>query len=602
MVAIDDIKDIEGLRAAYLALPEIKSEFDRKFMESDLQSKADELGLTEKYEDLKRTKQNITPTPTICNIRNADYVMPPGYVVDPSGAIRKSVGTEDNIRYDEIISHPIAIKAKAKNIDSNHTKLLVVWERGNETHESFFSAKTLSCRDIIDLSLQDIDVTTANANKLIQFLQKYQKFNEGNIEKIKSVGRCGWLKTDAEKHATEIFSPYSEKMLFDGRDEVGSLFDAINEQNGDMETWLEGVKKARKNPVVKTVIAASLASVLIKKVGGLPFILHLWGGTGVGKTVALHLASSVWGERNEYTKNFNSTKIGMEQVCAFLNNLPLVMDELQIKKNARDFDNLIYSLTQGSGRTRGKREGGFQNAQTWKNVIITSGEAPISKAHSGGGALNRVIEIQCDDVLFEDFDDITNMIDENYGVFGREYVKAVQRIPVSDLKKTYANTVEHFKNKGLAEKQYRSAAMILLADKILVETFLKDGSYIGMAFIEQYIKKLEDVDANLKGYQYLRDVITANHDKFTGADRECWGAEDINFVYMIRSYFNKVLTQEGYDPQALISWLKANGKIDVGEKNTKTKRINGKATRCVWLKHEPDDFIEETEDEGVTPF
>ena len=275
---------------------------------------------------------------------------------------------------------------------------------------------------------------------------------------------------------------------------------------------------------------------------------------------------------------------------------------MQIKKNARDFDNLIYSLTQGSGRTRGKREGGFQNAQTWKNVIITSGEAPISKAHSGGGALNRVIEIQCDDVLFEDFDDITNMIDENYGVFGREYVKAVQRIPVSDLKKTYANTVEHFKNKGLAEKQYRSAAMILLADKILVETFLKDGSYIGMAFIEQYIKKLEDVDANLKGYQYLRDVITANHDKFTGADRECWGVEDINFVYMIRSYFNKVLTQEGYDPQALISWLKANGKIDVGEKNTKTKRINGKATRCVWLKHEPDDFIEETEDEGVTPF
>ena len=43
------------------------------------------------------------------------------------------------------------------------------------------------------------------------------------------------------------------------------------------------------------MMAASFASVLLEPLKVLPFVLHLWGTTGTGKTVALMVAMSIWG-------------------------------------------------------------------------------------------------------------------------------------------------------------------------------------------------------------------------------------------------------------------------------------------------------------------
>ena len=71
------------------------------------------------------------------------------------------------------------------------------------------------------------------------------------------------------------------------------------------------------------------------------------------------------------------------------------MDELQILNKRSDFDDIIYRLCEGTGRLRGKKDGGIQNIKTWRNCIITTGERPITSMSSGGGAVNRVIEIEC---------------------------------------------------------------------------------------------------------------------------------------------------------------------------------------------------------------
>ena len=45
---------------------------------------------------------------------------------------------------------------------------------------------------------------------------------------------------------------------------------------------------------IKLMLAASFASVLVPLLGGLPFIVDLWGETEGGKTVTLMVAASVW--------------------------------------------------------------------------------------------------------------------------------------------------------------------------------------------------------------------------------------------------------------------------------------------------------------------
>ena len=62
----------------------------------------------------------------------------------------------------------------------------------------------------------------------------------------------------------------------------------------------------------------------------------LWGRTGVGKSVALMVAASVWGNPNGgLFGTMNGTLNFLQSQAALLRNLPLCLDELQtIRDNA----------------------------------------------------------------------------------------------------------------------------------------------------------------------------------------------------------------------------------------------------------------------------
>lgn len=112
----------------------------------------------------------------------------------------------------------------------------------------------------------------------------------------------------------------------------------------------------------------------------------------------------------------------MEKTAAFFNNLPLFLDELQIVSERKDFEKEIYMLTEGAGKTRGNKAGGVDLTPTWKNCIITTGEKPILTAKSGGGASNRVIEVECKEKFFNNPRAAANLVKANYGFLGKAFV------------------------------------------------------------------------------------------------------------------------------------------------------------------------------------
>ena len=536
-------------------------------------------------------------------IKEKRFELPPGYSVFDNAIYN------DNEKIPiEVITHPLAVSTISENVDTGHTKVKLVWMKNNRVSTNFYDADRLASKQkIIDLANQGIMVNSVNANAVIKYLADFMYYNEGVIPYVDSIGRCGWLKVD---ETTEIFAPYSKNVEFDGEDRVGGLFNAVNKKKGSAEKAFKAIAKYRQgNSIVKTVIATSLASILIKRLNGLPFMVHLWGGTGVGKTIALHLASSIWGERMEYTKNFNATRIGLEQVCVFLNNLPLVIDELQIKKDNQDFDNLIHTLTEGSGRTRSQKTGGLQVAESWSNTIITSGEMPISKAHSGGGVMNRVIELECPDgPLFENFDEVLDMMDENYGVIGREFVEVVKNMSLDELKKRYQLNLDLLrKNTEYTEKQFRSAAFILTADEILNEFFLDGEDVLLIDDILPFLTKAEEVDVNQRAYDYLMDIIGMNTEKFYPSAPEVWGRfnPDHNCVCISSPKFNDILIGRGYDPKSFIKWLRAKNLLILNAhgRSTRTVRLNntGGTSRCYWVvqRDEKEEKVYEIESEVV---
>ena len=90
-------------------------------------------------------------------------------------------------------------------------------------------------------------------------------------------------------------------------------------------------------------------------------------------------------------------------------------------------DKDIMLLAEGAGRTRGTKSGGIDKTPTWSNCIITSGEMPITTASSGGGAVNRIVEIECKERLFSDPRHVADTVKRNYGFAGRRFVEALQQ-------------------------------------------------------------------------------------------------------------------------------------------------------------------------------
>ncbi|MEG0168217.1 MAG: DUF927 domain-containing protein, partial [Ruthenibacterium sp.] len=297
----------------------------------------------------------------------------------------------------EACNHPILPVMRLVNIDTGIEKLRIAYRKGKLWRSVIMDKGTLaSANKILELANVGVSVTSENSKYLVRYLYDLEALNYDIIPEFNSVSRMGWIGAHG-------FSPYVDELVFDGDANFKTFFESVK-THGNMEKWRDMATIVRKKSIyARVILAASFASVLVDPLGGLPFFVHLWGGTEAGKTVGLMLAASVWAnpEIGRFIHTINSTAVGREKSAAFVNSLPLILDELQIVKDKKEFDKDIYMLSEGAGRTRGNKSGGVDNTPTWANCILTSGEMPITGAGSGGGAVNRIVEIECKERLFD---------------------------------------------------------------------------------------------------------------------------------------------------------------------------------------------------------
>lgn len=159
--------------------------------------------------------------------------------------------------------------------------------------------------------------------------------------------------------------------------------------------------------------------------------------------------------------------------AAFLCSIPFAGDELQTIKDKwqGNFDQLIYQITEGVDRGRAKAYGGVEDTKTWKNSFIFTGEEPITKANSGGGSKNRVIEVAIDGPLVDDGHYVSSVVQEHYGFAGRRLVEYIQGIETGELIERYRELFEELCKFDTTDKQAMAMACLMLADELAVKLF-----------------------------------------------------------------------------------------------------------------------------------
>lgn len=480
--------------------------------------------------------------------------------------------------------HPIIPVERMKNLETGEEQIKIAYKR-NGRWEEIIVPKTMvtSASKIVSLSGRGISVTSENAKLLVKYLSDVENMNDSHIKVQYSTSKLGWIGGQ--------FIPYDTEIVFDGDSRFRQTYDSVSE-HGNWKIWQSHMQKLRKTGrmEIKFMLAASFASVLVSLLGGLPFIVDLWGETEGGKTVSLMVAASVWANPDEsaYIGDFKTTEVALEAKADMLNNLPMLLDDTS-KTSARirdNFEGVVYDMCSGKGKSRSNKELGISRENKWKNCILTNGERPLNSYVSQGGAINRILEVECKENVYDNPQETAEIVKKNYGLAGKRYIEAIKDIGVNELRRMQKEFQVLLHDDEAMQKQSLSLSILLTADKIATDRLFRDGQYITLEEAKSVLINKNDLSDNERCYRYLQDKIAMNSQRFDIETKvEKWGVLEPGVAIIYNQAFKELCKNGGFSDKAFLSWADRKGLIETQSgRMTKVKKVDGNPVRCVFLK------------------
>ncbi len=595
---------------------DIANEIEREQIHQKLQDRAKVLGVKQKFDSLYRSYYKVdremkraairTTTETAVNqMTTFDSPYPDmrcgSWIASEAGIYVQTSGTIDTVA----CYHPILPVERLKNMETGEEKITLAFKRNNAwTKITVEKTLVASASRIVQLARLGVAVTSENAKLLVRYLCDIENLNPECIKVWHSTSKLGW-------HG-KLFVPFddfsNEHIVFDGNSRFSQLFESIAPR-GEYEDWMAEVKRIRARGRIEAnfLLAASFASVLVEKLGVLPFFVDLWGETEGGKTVALMLAASVWGDPadSKYIGDFKTTDTALEAKADMLNNLPMLLDDTsKATAKVRDnFEGIIYDLCSGKGKSRSNKDLGVNRENTWKTIFISNGERPLSSYAEQGGAINRILEIPCEAHIFEDPQRTAETLKRHYGYAGNAFVVMLQNN--EDMRDDAKTLFKDFQNaltkEDRMQKQAISLSVVLTADALIEKYIFRDGVRIDINEAKNVLTSREEVSENERCYRYLCAKIDMNETTHFLDDckLERWGVIEGDRAYLYPPVLKLLCEDGGFSRESFISWGIKKGLINPGKKgrSAMVKKIGGKAVRMYCIDISAPE-IEETDSDG----
>lgn len=467
---------------------------------------------------------------------------------------------------------PILPEMLIENVGTGIEKVVLTYRKTGTSPRQIIVERNViaATSNIVKLANKGIEVTSENARALVRFLSDVITNNLDVIPYHKAFSQLGWSELG--------FIPYTEDAVFDGEDVNRAVYSSVRSE-GNFEEWKQFTLNARKNILIRLMMDASFASALISKVSALPFVFHLWGKTGTGKTVALKVAMSIWGDprMGKLVRTMNMTQNSMMSTTAFLNSIPFAGDELQtIKSRWDNYDQLIMRITEGIDRGRMNELGNQRETKTWACSFLFTGEEPCTRLNSGGGAKNRVIEAEISDALFDKIagNEAAAFVDKSFGHAGQTFTDYIQTL--DDLPDRFKDLFLEVMNVAkTTDKQASSMALILLADRLANECVYDNAEdKLEAEQVKDFLASAEDIDLSERAYSYIVNYIARNWVRFETGDSnhgEFWGQLNSDHCMFNIDALKKALSAEGFEFDAVKkSWaykgyleLSKNGRYSI---------------------------------------
>ncbi len=353
-------------------------------------------------------------------------VSPEGYSCTRSG-----VSIEDEDKGQEKLTHkPVWVSALSRDGSRENWGRLVHWQDADSgEHERPIPAQLFHANGnelAQELASSGLPIIPGKERKLLQYLAAF------NPEKrLTAAPATGWHGEAFVLPDRTINEPENERIIYQAVEYQNGGCIASRGTLSDWQTLMGDVSL-----IVKFVIACSFAAPVRFKAGTAAGGFHFYGQTSQGKTTMLQAGASVWGNASDpalaggadaYIQRWNATRNGLEGMASSFNDLPLIIDEIG-EGEERDFGRIIYQLMSGTGKQRANRTGGMRQRRTWRILLLSNGELPVSDfiPNARGGQLVRLIDIPAK-AMFSDresADEMKQGCAEVYGLAGPAFIES----------------------------------------------------------------------------------------------------------------------------------------------------------------------------------
>jgi hypothetical protein len=514
-------------------------------------------------------KSLLDDTPVAIEGAPKNLRQPPGWQYGDFGIAHIDEKTEQPVTF---CRTPIILTRRLKRIDTGEEKIEIAWKRDGEWNSSIFPRSVIfQSRSIPLLADKGCTVTSENAKQVVRFLGALEQENIDYLSLQECTSTFGW-------QSRHRFLPgHAADMVLDIDASMNRWATAYC-KNGTLENWIAVMQPHRQNYRFRFILAASFAAPLLAIIRQRIFFVYNWGSSRGGKTAALKAALSAWGDPERLMANFNATQVALERMAGIFCDLPLGIDERQLAGNKQEsLEKLVYMLSNGTGRSRGSKDGGLQELRTWRSVILATGEEPISKANSQTGVSTRIIEVI--GAPFEDEASASDMHQQssmNCGWAGPEFVRYILEQGDGAIIDEYTAVLDRVRSfMGTHNGSHTAAvATVTLADQMLSRCIFheapadaEDEAQIMAELMADDILANEPPDVNEQAAAWISDWIAENGNSFNDtAPGQHYGLIEANTAYVLPNVLREALEKAGFSYRKTITWLAASDIVAVDPK------------------------------------
>lgn len=440
-----------------------------------------------------------------------------------------------------LVSSPVLVVGRQFDIESKAVSLELAWLQEGVWHRHRLARENAANSPTItkELAAFGVPVTSNNARTLVQFLSDYEAANLAHIPRQSVSHQLGWQVANGSSGfllgmSFISTSEQTSEVAFEGRDDGDNEIAKGFRVGGDLGKWLQAIKQLRSKPSARLVLYAGFASPLLHLFNTPGICLDIAGQTTTGKTTMLRAVASIWGDPDDskpdsLLKSWDSTQVFRERAPAVLNSLPLILDDTKLANNPEDVARTVYSFAAGRGRGRGSVKG-VASTQTWKNMLITSGEQPLTSFSNDGGTRARVLSLwgspfgATDTLTGNSVRRLNRRILENYGHAGMAFVTYL--VNNQDLwdgwRATCDRHTETYQTRA-GENQFAARmapmmAVICLAAELAHEALKMPWKYADpiLPVWDELTRNSQDANRPLAALRYVKDWANAHQEEFSG--------------------------------------------------------------------------------------